>query len=338
MKAALFEKPHHLRVVQKPTRTIDEHEVLIRVSACGVCGTDVHIVEGSSRSSPPVVLGHEFTGVIEDMKAPVGGFSVGDRVAVDPNVNCGRCFFCRRGEVHLCERLRALGVDLDGGMAEFCIVPPAQLYRLPGTMAPDVAAFIEPLSCAVHGIDRAAIRAGDTVVILGGGTAGLLLAQLAKNAGAAHTVVVEPVEWKRKIAERVGADVVIDPEATDVRTSINELTSVGADVVIECVGKPRTVALALDLARRGGTVEIFGVCPLGETVPLEPNCVYSKEITIVGSYINPHTFDRAIALLAANKVTVGPFVINKFPLDRVREALNALQDGTTIKSLICPSL
>lgn len=338
MKVALFEKPHQLSVTHKELRKLNGDEVLVKVTACGVCGTDLHIVEGSSRSSPPVVLGHEYAGIVADAGKESRGFSVGDHVAVDPNISCGTCFYCRRGEVHLCARLRALGVDIDGGMAEFCIVPSSQLYHLPNTMAPEDAAFIEPLSCIVHGIDRAQIRTGDTVVILGGGTVGLLLLQLATISGASRVIIVEPIEWKRTIATRVGAHVALDPNAVDVFESVRDLTGEGADVVIECAGRPETVALSLKLARRGGTVEWFGVCPLGETVPMEPNNVYFKELTIVGSYVNPHTFNRSIALIAAKKINFKDFVIHKFPLDGVHEALRALAEGKTIKSLIVPTL
>jgi 2-desacetyl-2-hydroxyethyl bacteriochlorophyllide A dehydrogenase len=338
MKVALFEKPHHLNVVQKDLRKLDGDEVLVKVTSCGVCGTDLHIVEGSSRSSPPVVLGHEYAGIVADSGRESNAYAVGDLVAVDPNIACGTCFYCRRGEVHLCKRLRALGVDIDGGMAEFCIVPSPQLYRLPGTMSPEQAAFIEPLSCAVHGIDRARIRAGDTVVILGGGTVGLLMLQLARISGASRVIVVEPIEWKRNIATRIGASDALDPTAVDVWESVIDLTGEGADVVIECAGRPETVALSLKLARRGGTVEWFGVCAVGEPVQVEPNNVYFKELTIVGSYVNPHTFDRSIALISTNKVDFKDFVIQKFPLDGVHEALKSLAEGKTIKSLIVPTL
>ncbi|HMD14759.1 MAG TPA: alcohol dehydrogenase catalytic domain-containing protein, partial [Bacteroidota bacterium] len=170
MKVAQFEKENELIVRSKTLRSLEDGEVLIQVQACGVCGTDVHIVEGSARSAPPVVLGHEYSGVVTDVAKRVTDVSVGERVAVDPNISCGTCFFCRRGLVHLCENLRALGVDIDGGMAEYCIVPLRQVYILPQAMIPEVAVFIEPVSCAIHGIDLAKIKTGDTVVIVGGGT------------------------------------------------------------------------------------------------------------------------------------------------------------------------
>jgi 2-desacetyl-2-hydroxyethyl bacteriochlorophyllide A dehydrogenase len=334
MKVALFEKAHHLKVTVQPIRKLQPDEYLVKVMACGICGTDVHIVEGTSRSTPPVVLGHEYAGVVEDGSVKD---LIGKHVAVDPNISCGMCYYCRRGLVHLCLKLRAYGVDIDGGMAEYCIVHERQLYVIPEEMQHEVSAFIEPVSCAVHGIDLAEIKVGDTVIIIGGGTVGLIIIQLAKNAGAARTIVIEPLEHKRRIAQQLGADIILNPSEVNLQSVVGDLTSVGADVVIECVGKPETMQLALELARRGGTVEFFGVCPIGETIPLEPNKVYFKELTIVGSYVNPQTFDRSIVLLQSGRVRIETFLIHKFPLEGVHEALRYQREGLTIKSIITPN-
>ncbi len=335
MKAALFERPHQLNIVRRDIRRLAPNEVLVRVGACGICGTDIHIVEGTSRSTPPVVLGHEYAGIVED-HGMVDDVENGAPVAIDPNIACGRCFYCRRGLVHLCENLRALGVDIDGGMAEFCVVPADQLHRLPAGMSAEEGALIEPVSCAVHGVDKAGIRSGDTVVVIGGGTIGLVMLQLVRNAGASSVIVVEPVEQKRALARELGADIVLEPGRDDVRAAVMERTGVGADVVIECVGKPGTMQQSIDLARRGGTVEFFGVCPVGVTVPIEPNAVYFKELTIVGSYVNPHTFTRAAALLRSGAVRADKLMIRKFPLDGIQDAFTALREGTTLKSIITP--
>jgi len=335
MKAALFEKPGVFNVVNRNLRRLQDGEVLVRVEACGICGTDLHIVDGTSRSTPPVVPGHEYSGIVED-PGNVQGIEQGARVAIDPNISCATCFYCRRGLVHLCTGLRALGVDIDGGLAEFCIVPKEQLHLLPADMAPETGAFIEPLSCAVHGLDRARITSGDSVVILGGGTAGLIMLQLVRNAGAAVIIVVEPLTQKRGIARVLGADLVLDPSSDDIVAAVMERTEVGADVVIECVGKPATMQMSLTLARRGGVVEFFGVCPIGATIPVEPNLVYFKELTIVGSYVNPHTFTRAATLLNAGKVRTESLLIQQFPLEGVHEAFAALREGRTLKSVVRP--
>jgi threonine dehydrogenase-like Zn-dependent dehydrogenase len=223
-------------------------------------------------------------------------------------------------------------------MAEFCIVPQSQLHLLPEGITMEAGALIEPVSCAVHGVDKAGVRPGDTVVILGGGAIGLVMLQLVRNAGAAITVVVEPLEQKRELARKLGAEVVLDPLASDVRTAVLDLTRVGADEVIECVGKPETMQLAIDLARRGGVVEFFGVCPIGVTIPVEPNKVYFKELTIVGSYVNPFTFTRATSLLHSGKVRTDELMIQQFPLDGLHEAFSSLREGRTLKSIINPGL
>ncbi len=338
MRVAQYEKTHTLNVINKLLRALNEGEMLIKVEACGVCGTDVHIVDGTSRSTPPVVLGHEYAGIVTDVAKGTTGVAVGQHVGVDPNISCGTCFYCRRGLAHLCSNLRALGVDIDGGMAEFSIVPFKQTYALPQDMAPELSAFIEPVSCAIHGIDLARIRSGDTVVILGGGTIGLIMLQLARNAGAARLIIIEPLAHKRVIAQELGADVVLDPQTTDIQLAILDLTRVGADVVIECVGRPQTTELALELVRRGGLVEFFGVCPIGEKIAIEPNAVYFKELTIVGSYVNPHTFDRSIAMLQSGRVRIDKFLIHKFPLEGVHEALQYQREGRTIKSIVQPNV
>jgi L-iditol 2-dehydrogenase len=335
MKAALFERPGMLNVVKRDLRRLKEGEVLVRVEACGICGTDLHIVDGTSRSTPPVVLGHEYAGVIEDAGRGTA-FPEGTRVAVDPNIPCGHCSYCRRGFVHLCEGLRALGVDLDGGMAEFCIVPGNQVLVLPGDMTATAGALIEPVSCAVHGCDRAGILPGDAVVILGGGTVALIMLQLVRNARPGKIILVEPLDHKREIARRLGADAVLDPTVEDIAAAVLERTGVGADVVIECVGKPATMAMSLSLARRGGIVEFFGVCPVGVTIPVEPNLVYFRELTIVGSYVNPHTFARAAALLDGGTVRSDQMMVQEFPLDGVHDAFAALRNGTALKSIIHP--
>jgi threonine dehydrogenase-like Zn-dependent dehydrogenase len=283
------------------------------------------------------VLGHEYAGIVEDVAKGLADIRIGQRVAVDPNISCGTCFYCRRGLVHLCSNLLALGVDIDGGMAEYCIVPVKQAYEIPADLSAEASAFIEPVSCVVHGIDKANIAAGDTVVILGGGTIGLLMLQLVKMAGAACVIVVEPLEYKRAIAKLLGANEVIDPMKHDVQSVVSDITRVGADTVIECVGKPQTMQLAIEIARRGGTVEFFGVSPIGQTIPIEPNQVYLKELTIVGSYVNPNTFSRAISVLQSGKVRVDKFQIDMFPLDGVHEALAFQREGKTIKSIIQPN-
>ncbi|MDH3252560.1 MAG: zinc-dependent alcohol dehydrogenase family protein [Ignavibacteria bacterium] len=337
MKAVLFDKPHSLNVVSRDLRTLRNGEILVKVETCGICGTDLHIVEGTSRSTPPVILGHEYAGIVADA-GNVRNLVPGQKIAVDPNISCGVCYYCRRGLINLCENLLALGVDIDGGMAEHCIIPWKQAYAIPDEMSLRQSAFIEPLSCAVHGIDIAQVKHGDTVVIVGAGPIGLLMLQLAIHAGAARVIVVEPDKGKRDLAHALGATAALDPGDGDVESAVRDLTGVGADVVIECAGKTETCALAIRLARRGGRVELFGVCPTGRTIPVEPHQVYFRELSIVGSYVNPHTFDRAISLLHSGVVTVDTFPVHLFPLEGIHDALRIQREGQSVKSILQPQL
>jgi len=336
MKVAELEKPGSLRVKSKPLRALRTGEVLIKVESCGLCGTDIHIVDGTSRSTPPVVLGHEYAGFVTDPGDSPEGIPEGTHVAVDPNISCGRCPYCRRGLVHLCTGLRALGVDIDGGMAEYSIVPASALYTIPRELTAEESMFIEPVSCAVHGMDRAGVRPGDTVAILGGGTIGLVMLQLVLHGGAAAVVVSEPLEYKRKIAAALGASLVVDPGSGALRRAVMDTTEIGADVVIDCAGTGATARASLELARRGGRVLFFGVCPIGETIPLEPNAVYFRELTIAGSYVNPFTFQRAIALLKGGVVRVAPLAVRGYPLEGVHDALDSLRAGRALKNMIVP--
>ena len=336
MKVAELEKPGSLRVKSKPLRALRTGEVLVKVESCGLCGTDIHIVDGTSRSTPPVVLGHEYAGFVTDPGNDPNGIPEGTHVAVDPNISCGRCAYCRRGLVHLCTNLRALGVDIDGGMAEYSIVPASALYTIPQELTAEESMFIEPVSCAVHGMDRAGIRPGDAVAILGGGTIGLVMLQLVLHGGAASVIVSEPLEHKRKIAASLGASLVIDPASGALGQAVMDETGIGADVVIDCAGTASTARASLEIARRGGTVLFFGVCPIGETIPLEPNAVYFRELTIAGSYVNPHTFGRAIALLKGGVVRVGPLDVKGYPLEGVHDALDSLRQGRALKNMIVP--
>lgn len=336
MITALYERPGRLSVVEKNIPGLQPDEALVKVDACGVCGTDLHIVEGKSRSTPPVVPGHEFNGTISDIRSDNGMFSSGQRVAVDPNIPCDTCYYCRRGLVHLCENLKALGVDIDGGMAEYCVVPVRQLYRLPDTITQEQAVFIEPLSCIIHGIDRANVSVGDTAVIIGGGTVGLLMLALLKKSGVSGVFLIEPVAFKRDIARKLGADAVLDPLTENVREAILDMTGVGADVVFECAGTTDTARQSFEYVRRGGTVEFFGVCPIGETIQVEPNSVFVNELTIVGSYINPNTFSRAVQVLSSGMIDIDKLLIREYTLENIHAAFESLRAGDTIKSIVCP--
>ena len=312
-------------------------DLVIQVRACGLCGTDMHILEGEFPATPGIVLGHEYAGVVTEVGTAVTGFQPGDHVAVDPNIACGTCPACQHGDGHLCDNLQALGVTRDGGFAELSLVPAMQAYRLPEHLALELCALAEPLSCCLHGLDQAGIRAGDRVLIIGAGPIGLLMVQLARGSGAAVVGITEPVEAKRELACRLGADQTVDPCVGDVVDQLLDLAPRGFDAVLECVGRPNTAAQALGLARRGGTIVWFGVNPPGATVPVEPYLVYRNELTIRAAFVNPRTFGRAVTLLAQGRIQAEPLLSHRFPLDGVAEGIAAMKGGRAIKALVLPN-
>ncbi|MFN3698911.1 MAG: alcohol dehydrogenase catalytic domain-containing protein, partial [Dictyoglomus sp.] len=242
-----FWKDGRIQLEEVPTPSIEKDEVLIKVLASGICGTDLHVFAGKAYGKEGIIRGHEFSGKVIAIGEKVKGIKEGDLVAVDPNITCGYCYYCRRGEIHLCENLRAIGVDVNGGFAEYCKVPFKQLYSFSSNISPLEAAMMEPVACALHGIEKIGIKLGDSVLIVGGGALGLILMQLAYIHGASKVVVVEPIESKRKVAKELGATYVIDPLKEKVDEIIKDLTQGrGVDVGIEAVGKGDTVKLTIE--------------------------------------------------------------------------------------------
>ena len=325
-------------VREMPEHELAGNEVLLKVAACGVCGTDVHIYHGDKGSAevvPPVVLGHELAGTVVEVGANVKSLKVGDRVAVDPNSYCGECHYCRIGKKQLCTNLYAVGVNRDGGFAEYCHVPEGQCYRLSDNVPLEFGAMAEPLACCIHGIDRAGIRAGDTVLVIGGGAIGLLMVQLAKLSGASIAILSEPVEHRRRIALEVGADAVIDPINEDLKARIRELTGIdGVDVVIECVGNTIATAQSFEAAKRGTTLLLFSVPKAGATHPLSLEQVYQKELKIVGSMINPDTHQRAVDLINSGRIQLAPIITHRFPVEQLKEAILMQMSSESIKVLV----
>ena len=324
-------------MVERQVPVPAERQALVRVDACGVCGTDAHIYRGQFPARFPLIAGHEFAGVVEEVGPGVAYLRPGDHVAIDPNIHCGSCRPCRRGLTHLCRSLSAIGVSQDGGFATHCLVLARQCHKVPGEMPPAVAAMAEPAACCVHGIDRAGIRSGEVVVLVGAGTIGLILLQLAVLQGAAATIVSELVADKRESAARLGATRVVDPAAENLEKIVKGATEgAGADVVIECVGSRESAQLAVGLAGEGGRVLLFGVAPQTAEIAVSPYQIYRKEICISGSFTNPFTHARALALLSSRRLKVEELVSHRLPLEAVPEGIELLESGRATKVMIEP--
>ncbi|WP_137152138.1 zinc-dependent alcohol dehydrogenase family protein [Devosia sp. FKR38] len=311
-------------------------EVLVRVLAAGICGSDRHMYKGEYPTGRPVTLGHEFCGRVEAVGAGVTGFVGGELVTVDPNIACGTCPACRAGRVNLCDNLLAIGVFRDGGFAEFVAVPAQQAFVLPDGLDPVHGAFSEPLACCLHALDVARIVPGSTVAVLGGGVIGLLMVQLARLAGAAEVVLVTRQASRRALALELGATVAIDPAAGDVVAAVRGLNGRGVDVVLECAGVPETLQQGLGMLARGGALVLFGVTPAGVEVPVRPFDLLVNEIRLEAAYLNPHTHARAAAMVASGVLELDRLVTHVVGLDDVAAVVGAAPQPGEIKVIVRP--
>ncbi len=334
MKAAVIYNPGDIRVVDLEVPTPKPDEILIQVAACGVCGTEHTLYTGGYYANYPVILGHEFAGVVVDIGEKVTKFKTGDRVAVDPNQVCHKCDFCRIGNEHLCENLKTLGITHNGGDAEYTVAAEESVYLLPDTMSLEEGAFVEPLACALRTFEVANIQLGDTVLVMGAGSMGNLITQCVALSGAANVIVSEPIKHRREIALANGATHVIDPTTQDIAAEVRRFQRIGADVVIEAVGGLKVQASAIDYARRGGQVVFFGVSPKGGKIEVSPFDINENEIKVTGSFNNPHTTTQAVRLLGERKVRVDNLISLRIPLGRYNDVWTYWGGPETVKLLV----
>ncbi|MCL2058029.1 MAG: zinc-dependent alcohol dehydrogenase family protein [Oscillospiraceae bacterium] len=325
MKALVLTDVGKLELQVRTVPTPGAGEVLVRVKACGICGTDLHIFhgdEGSAKSTLPLVLGHEFSGEVAAVGEGVQGVRIGDRVAVDPNCACGQCYYCRLGKPHYCENMLCYGTIAEGAFAEYCLVKEKVCYLLPDGLDFFAGAMVEPVACCLHGIDLCGIKPGDNILIIGCGPIGQIMVQLARAAGAARIAVLEPVATKREVALRYGAAAAIDPAAErDVAGALRALGFTDINVVIECVGNTKTMRQAIDLASPMATVMLFGLSSPRDEFSINPfNDLFRKEIKLTSSFINPMTCSRSIGLMANGRLSVDGIITDKLPLEKAAEA------------------
>lgn len=317
MLAAVFQGKGKLELQDIPVREPGPDEITVKVEVCGVCGTDLHIFhgdKGAADTQPGTVLGHEFSGTVCKVGSAVTTFHVGDHVSVDPNDYCGSCYYCRNGQAHFCENMIGIGTTTHGGFAEYCTFRAKQAYKLEEATSLELGAFAEPVGCCLHGIDLCGIKAGDTVLVIGAGTIGLMMIQLAKISGAANVVVVEPVEQKRERARQLGAMLCIDPTQDDPAFAMQRNGVPPVDVSIECVGLGKTVSEAIRLCGKGGTVMMFGLTPPDCEVSMMPFDVFRRELKLTASFINPYTQQRSLHLIESGKLDIDGLQVVKVPM------------------------
>ena len=343
MRALLLSEYNRLEIVDVPMPRPGPEEVLVRVGACGICGSDVHGFDGSSgRRIPPIIMGHEASGTVAAVGPEVAGTREGDRVTFDSTISCGRCEYCRRGDINLCNARQVLGVSTSeyrraGAFAEFVVVPNNIVHHLPGNVALEEAAMIEPLAVAVHAVELADVAAQSTGLIVGAGMIGLLLLQALRQAGCSRVFVVDIDESRLERAKQLGAAVTINAKTADPVAEVQRLMSgVGVDVAFEAVGATPTIKSAVESVRKGGTVVLVGNIAPKPEIPLQT--VVSRQIRLQGSAASAGEYPRCIELLAKGAIDVKPLISVVAPLDEGPHWFERLHAGEAnlLKVILTP--
>mgnify|MGYP001626231977 CR=1 FL=1 len=332
MRAAVLYGPGELRLEERPKPSPGPGEALVRVEVCGICRSDYHYWRhgriGEFVVRAPLILGHEASGVVEEVGEGVDWLRPGDRVVIEPGVPCLRCRYCRMGRYNLCPSVRFMGTPpVDGAFVEYVAWPAAFLYRMPPGMTFEEGALIEPLSVAVHAVRRAGLEPGSSVAIFGVGAIGMVTLEAVKAAGASRIFVVDVDEWKLEAALRRGADAAVNARREDPVEAIRRLTGgEGVDYAFEASGAERASYQAVKVARRGGVVVLIGLYASDEfQYPVLEAIV--KEVDIRGVHRYANAFQPAIELVAKGRVKVGDLVTHKLPLERLEEGFRIMDEG-----------
>ncbi|NDZ81575.1 MULTISPECIES: zinc-dependent alcohol dehydrogenase family protein [unclassified Streptomyces] len=330
MKAAIVEAVGKVVYGEVPDPTPGPRDVIVEVAACGLCGTDLHILQGEFAPTLPVVPGHEFAGTVVALGSDVTSLAAGDRVAVDPSLYCYECRYCRVGHNNMCEKWAAIGVTTAGGAAEYAVAPAANCVKLPDHVRTEDAALIEPLSCAVRGYDVLNSRLGSHVLIYGSGTMGLMMLELAKRTGAASVDMVDINEERLTTARSLGCSAAAG--------GADELDRAGHgwDVVIDATGNAAAIQDGLGRVAKAGTYLQFGVADYATRATIDPYKIYNQEITITGSMAVLHSYERAAELFAAGVLDPAVFISDRLPLESYPDALDRFKAGIGRKIVVLP--
>lgn len=336
MQAVIFPEPETIVVDRVTDPGCGPDEVIVQVSMCGICGTDLHIYRNEYMSGFPLIPGHEFGGrVVEVGSAVKTGIQVGDRVAVDPNLYCGHCEFCRMEQSNHCRHLQAVGVTRDGAFAEYVTVPARACYQVPASLDDNQMAFIEPLACIAHGMKRLRVPPADHVLLFGAGPIGLLLLQALRHSGAASVTVVEKQPARLTLAQQLGATTVLAP-GPDLAEQLKTMAPHGYGVVVDATGAPPVIEQGFDYLRPRGQYLMFGVAPMTAKINLSPYQVFRNDWQIIGSFALCYTFQQAIAWLENGVIDVRPLVSHTAPLAEFPALFQQFAAGQTLKVHLQP--
>ncbi|MEU9888293.1 zinc-dependent alcohol dehydrogenase family protein [Sphaerisporangium sp. NPDC051011] len=339
MRAVSYPEPESFAVVELPDRPLAAGEVRAQTIAVGLCGTDLHLHHGENMPVYPLTPGHEIVAEIVECAPDVDPARLGERVAVDNVIYCLQCENCRRGDFNFCLNRRSHGTKLPGGFAEHIVVPARNCHPI-GDMPTADAVLIEPTACAVHGVGLLRIPAGASVLVVGAGPTGQILAQLLAGEQTSRVVVAAPTQWKLDIAKQNGATDAVLLDRADfsaARDRFTEIAPLGFDVVIDATGVVAVMQELIGLVRSGGTLMLYGISGPEEKLPIPAYEIFRRQITIVGSFAQQHDFPRAIALIRAGRVRSSGIISTTFALDDYADALASLSDPTVLKAVVTPN-
>ncbi|MFL5692418.1 MAG: alcohol dehydrogenase catalytic domain-containing protein [Ktedonobacteraceae bacterium] len=345
MLAAVFQRPGEMEVTEVDTPEIGADEVLVKVGANTICGTDVRIFRGEKTKGihPPTILGHEIAGYVSQVGKQVRGYEVGMPVAIAPVISCHRCFYCQNGMENVCLNQKIMGYDVKGGLSEYVQIPAdavaaGNLFVAQNDLPSEYLALAEPLACCVNGHHRSQIRLNSSVLIMGSGPIGLFHLQLSLMAGAKTVIVSDPSAPRRAVASAFGAHITIDPTVEDLPLVVSEVTGgLGVDSIIICIGVPSLVNDALNMARQRGRINIFAGLAAKGWAEVEANLIHYKELEVTGSANSRRAdYQTALQLIESGQIKVGPMVTDRFPLRSACEALDKVASREGIKIAVLP--
>ncbi|MDR2423461.1 MAG: alcohol dehydrogenase catalytic domain-containing protein [Prevotellaceae bacterium] len=343
MKAVVFYAPNDIRVEERPMPKCGDGDVLVKVDACAVCGSDLKAAaSGNVRIKPPRIMGHEFTGIITQTGKQVNNNHVGERVVMATSISCGECCYCRRGYRNLCLDLSPMGYAYDGGMAEYALVPNraivnGHLIVVPSSLPAEIAALAEPVSCAVNAVEQCGITTGDTVLVAGAGPMGILNACIARAAGAAKIILSEVNDNRLRQCEGFGFDRLVNPSKENLKQVVmDETEGCGADAVIVAAPAAQPQEEALELVRKRGSVMLFASLPVGRSMlNIDSRLIHYKELRVLGSSDStPEHVKRAVELLAAGTFPAEKIVTHRLPLDWIEQAFDLMRRGESLRVVL----
>ncbi len=334
MHVPVFKGEGRLEYEDRPIPQIEQaDDVLVKIDACGICGTDMNVlaVPAAHKATPDIIIGHEGVGVVEEVGSGVTKLKVGERVVIAPRITCGQCNYCRRGLDNQCTNYRTIGTTIDGAFAPYLCAPERALFKISDTVSLADAIFFEPLSCVVGAAARVPMQAGDNVMIIGAGPMGLLFAQMYRTLGAGKVIVADISTKRLSFALEIGVDKALNPKEIDLAEAMEEITGVGADIVVDAVGNQLNTAIKL--VRRGGQVILFGLRP-HDNPAVNQYTITRYDLTLYGAFVGLKPFEQTIQLLESQRIHPSALITHRVPLSELAQGVELMRSGQGLKVVV----